>query len=112
VDPAPLVGNTGGYAGSYFPLMLNNPTFGQPMAPPNVTTPFVLYRGLFKGECKLRDGFSYLEVSLVPGDTRTPPGYRNPTLEAVGFGMHLVDYDAPLDDMIELVQRQAAAMKN
>jgi hypothetical protein len=49
--------------------------------------------------------------ALGAGDTRTAPTYRNPSLEAFGFGLHLVDYDAPLDDMIELVTRQAAAMK-
>jgi hypothetical protein len=111
VNPARLVGNQGSFAGSYFPLMLNNPMFGMPVVPPGITTPFVMYKNLFQGECKQRDSSHYLEISVVAGDTRTPPTYRNPTLEAFGFGLHLVDYDAPLDDLIELVTRQAAALK-
>lgn len=113
VNPAPLAGNDGRFAGSYFPLVLRNPTFGTPQPVPGVSTPFVLYRDLFRGSCVVRDGLSYMEVSLEPaaGDTRKAPGYRNPTLEAIGFGLHVVDYNFALDDMISLVQRQAAAMK-
>lgn len=111
VNPARLLGNQGTFAGSYFPLLLNNPSFGAPKEIPGVSTPFVLYRNLFQGECKQRDGLSYMEISVAAGDTRTLPAYRNMTLEGVGFGMHLVDYDMPLDDMIQLVKRQATALK-
>ena len=42
---------------------------------------------------------------------RQTPGYRNPTLESTGWGMHLVDYNLELDDLIEAVRLQGAAKK-
>ena len=77
---------------------------------PGVETPFVLYRDLLRGECKYKDGASYLEISVdkLPGDTREAPPYRNTLLESVGFGMHLVDYNVALDDLIQVVELQAA----
>jgi Protein of unknown function (DUF3089) len=112
VDPAQLVG--GGrerYAGSYFALSLNNPTFGEPVRPAGVDTPFVVFRDLMRGECQYKDGASYLEFTMdrPPGDKRELPSIRNATLEAVGFGMHLVDFNIAMDDLIEAVELQAAA---
>jgi pimeloyl-ACP methyl ester carboxylesterase len=113
VNPAPLVGNQGRYAGSYFSLQIGNSMFGKPVPVPGVTTRFVLYKDLFRGSCVARDGLNYLQIAAEPpaGDTRPLPEYRNPVLEGVGFGMHLVDYNLALDDLIKLVQRQAAALK-
>jgi hypothetical protein len=113
VNPAPLVGNDGRFSGSYFSLQIGNSSFGMPMPIEGVNTRFVLYRDLFRGSCTLRDAFNYMQIAAEPppGDKRKLPEYRNATLEAVGFGMHLVDYNVALDDLIKLVQRQAAAMK-
>ena len=113
VNPAPLAGNSGRFAGAYFPLKLTNPSLGVPAPIDGVTTPFAVYRDLFRGECVMRDGHSYLEVKAEPpdDDKRQLPQHRNPVLESFGFGMHLVDYNLALDDLIKLVQRQAAAMR-
>jgi hypothetical protein len=77
---------------------------------PGVDTPFVLYRDLFRGKCMYENGQSWLEVSIEPQptDTRMLPAYRNPLLESFGFGLHLVDFNIPLDDLIEIVKLQAA----
>jgi hypothetical protein len=111
VDPAAIAGNTGRYAGSYFAMSLNNPEFGAVGEIEGVDTPFVLYRDLFRGRCVYEAGASYLEISLdrPAGDTRPLPVYRSPTLEAFGFGLHLVDFNIPLDDLIEAVALQAEA---
>jgi hypothetical protein len=113
VNPAPLVGNEGRFAGSYFPLSLVNPGFGIPDPIEGVSTPFALYRDLFRGQCVLRNGLSFMEITTEPGtgEVRKLPKYRNATVESIGFGMHLVDYNLALEDLIKLVQRQAAAMK-
>lgn len=110
-EPAALAGNAGRYAGSYFPLKLNNPQFGAPGSIPGVDTPFVVYRDLFRSKCVRANGVSYLEVSSEPqpGDTRPLPEYRNALLESLGFGLHLVDYNLSHDDLIEAVKLQAAA---
>ncbi len=110
-EPAALAGNTGRYSGSYFALELNNPTFGAPGKIAGVETPFVVFRDLFRGKCVQANGQSYLEMTAEPqpGDARPLPEYRNMLLESIGFGMHLVDYNIPLDDLIEAVKRQAAS---
>ncbi|HKU38400.1 MAG TPA: DUF3089 domain-containing protein [Polyangiales bacterium] len=113
-EPAALAKNTGRYLGSYFPLMLNNAMFGTPKPIDGVTTPFALWRDLFRGHCVYKDGLSYLEVSSEPGTDsklRAQPEYRSTLLESIGFGTHLVDYDLALEDLLKAVELQAKAAK-
>jgi hypothetical protein len=116
-EPAALAGNTHNYKGSYFPLMLVNPLFvadGSDKLPTDLGTPNVLYRDVFSGTCQNKDGFNYLEVSLewADSDPRPKPPYRNSGSEAIGFGMHVVDYAFALDDLISAVRMQGdAALK-
>jgi hypothetical protein len=115
VNPVPLAKRSGKFAGSYFALNVTNSMLGASVpasVASVVTTPFVIYRDLFKGECTLKDGYHYLQISAEPaaGDTRELPTYRNQLVEGIGFGLHLVDYNLPLDDLIETVRLQAAAM--
>jgi hypothetical protein len=109
-EPGALAGNSGRYKGTYFPMQLENSQFGTPTPIPGVETAYALYRDLFRGKCVYENGQSYLEVSIdpQPTDTRMLPAYRNQLLESIGFGLHLVDYNIPLDDLIEIVSLQAA----
>jgi pimeloyl-ACP methyl ester carboxylesterase len=110
VDPAPLAGNSGAYKGSYFQVAVKNPTFGADSPPPAVDTPFVLYREAFNGECVTRDGFHYLEYSLIANAARGVPPWRHTTVDGLGFGTHLVDFHIAIDDLIEATAQQAAAL--
>jgi hypothetical protein len=114
VDPRPLAGNySGPYKGSYFQITPRNASFVADSPPPSdLTTPFVLYRDMFDGECVTRDGFRYLQYALLtePSDPRGTPPWRHPTIDALGFGTHLVDFHIALDDLIEATARQAAAL--
>ena len=78
--------------------------------PAGVTTTFVLYRDEFSGKCVNEGGLSYHEVTLDPpdGDKRGTPPYRSTILESIGFGLHLVDYNIALDDLLDAVSKQAA----
>jgi DUF3089 family protein len=108
--PGPLAGNSGKYKGSYFPTHSNNPSFiADAPIPDGVTTTFVLYRDEFSGKCVNEGGFSYHQVTLDPpdGDKRGMPPYRSTILESIGFGLHLVDYNIPLDDLLDAVAMQA-----
>jgi hypothetical protein len=89
--------------------MLNNPTFAGGATPPAVDTPFVLYRDFFQGDCVTAGSHTYLEISLVGAamDQRQAPAYRNMAVESIGFGLHIVDYNIPLDDLIDVVEQQA-----
>jgi hypothetical protein len=111
VNPALLAGNTGRFRASYFRKSISNASFlPENPLPDDLPTPFGLYRDVFKGECVVRDGASYLEVNLdtEEGDKRMPP-WRQPTVEGIGFGLHLVDYQIPMGDLLEAVERQAEA---
>jgi hypothetical protein len=112
VNPATLSGNTGRFKGSYFRKSIANPSFApNTPLPDDLETPFAVYRDLFKGECVEKDGATYLELTMEPSgdmDARTPP-WRNTAVEGIGFGLHLVDFHIPLDDLIDAVQMQAAA---
>jgi len=70
----------------------------------------VVYRDVLRGECKNENGYSWLEISLeMPeDDPRPPPPYRSPAIEPA-LGLHLVDYNLELDDLIEAVRLQAKA---
>jgi hypothetical protein len=110
--PGPLAGNSGKYKGSYLPTHSNNASFvADDPIPAGVDTPFVLYRDEFSGKCVEQNGFSYHEVTLDPpaGDKRGTPPYRSAILAGIGFGLHLVDYNIPLDDLLEAVSQQAKA---
>lgn len=110
-NPGPLVNNSGPYAGSYFPTTVNNPSFTpDPPAPPKVGTPFLLYRDMFQGNCVVKNGYSYLEITFLgkTGDPRGIPPYKNSGAESIGFGLHLVDYNLPLTELMEIVKQQAA----
>lgn len=110
-EPAALAGNSGRYKGTYGRTTVSNPAFkpdGVPLT--TVSTPFVLYRDYFRGQCQSVDGAHYLEISVDPpaGDQRTPFPYRSSLLELGGFGLHIVDFNLELDDLLEAVRLQAA----
>jgi hypothetical protein len=73
-----------------------------------ITTPFVSLPDLVVGECVLKDGFSYLEVSVERADddvrVREVGGTFLP-----GWGLHLVDVNLVMGDIVSMVDKQAAA---
>lgn len=68
--------------------------------------PWVLLAGLVEAECVERDGYHYLEITLVPDSVRTPdvpgdlPG---------GWGLHLIDANLAMGELVEIVSTQSAA---
>lgn len=79
-----------------------------------ISTPFVHTPGLVSTECVTRGDFSYLEVSVNPN----PGGGRTDELgghilRATGidpsWGLHLIDVDHSMGDLIRIVDRQAKA---
>lgn len=112
-NPALLAGNTGPFQGSYLRTAVRNPSFAPDVPlPDDITTPFALYRNVVQGQCVKSNGHSYLEISLNPNleAGRPTPGYRSSLIETIGMGLHLVDFNLPLEDLLETVRQQAAAM--
>jgi hypothetical protein len=114
-NPALLANNSGRYTGSYVYAHPAQPIFVPDVGPmpDGITTPFLLYRDIFRGECKKNGNFHYLEISMdkAADDTRATPPYRNTPSEAQGFGMHIFDYFPPTEDLINTVKLQAEAAK-
>ncbi len=85
---------------SYFPASAAND--------PSITTPFVSFPGLATGECVQQNGFSYLDVTLHPDPAGSRvndiPGDLTPE-----WGLHLVDVNLVMGDIVDMVGRQAAA---
>lgn len=83
----------------------------------NITTPFVSVPGLLSAECVSNEQFSYLEITVnadsddprtdtVSGDVMNPDGSINE-----GWGLHLIDVNAAMGDLVELIAKQAQAYK-
>jgi hypothetical protein len=109
-EPGALAQETGPYQGTIFPVKVNNPLLKPDMPPPqDVGTAFVMYRGVFQGNCVMKNGYSYLEITLLeqPGDPRGVPPYKNSQAEALGFGTHIADYQFALGELIDTVATQA-----
>jgi hypothetical protein len=72
-----------------------------------VTKRFVSVPGLVTGECVVRNGFSYLELTVHPD-----PGPRVDDVRGdltPEWGMHLIDVNVALGDLVALAGAQATA---
>jgi len=73
-----------------------------------ITTPFVATPGLVSGECVLKNGFGYLEIT-VNGDP------ADPRADDIGgdltpqWGLHLQDVFLVMQDIVDLATEQSAA---
>ncbi|WP_068875626.1 MULTISPECIES: DUF3089 domain-containing protein [unclassified Phenylobacterium] len=82
---------------------------------PNPTTPFVSVPGLITGGCVSKNGFNYLEarVNADPADPRTDVIAGDVTgpggVVAQDWGLHLIDANIAMGDLVEVVGRQAKA---
>lgn len=85
-------------------------TLVDPVAAAAITTRFISMPGLLSGECVSKGGYNYLEVTVHgdPSDARvddiggdlTPP-----------WGLHLVDMQIEMDNLVALVRAQATAWR-
>jgi hypothetical protein len=82
--------------------------FADPAAAPEITTPFVTTPGLVEAECVSERGFNYLALH-VDGDP------ADPRVDDIGgdlspdWGMHLVDVNVAMGNIVDLVTAQAEA---
>lgn len=82
---------------------------------PNPKTPFVSVPGLITGGCVSKNGFNYLEahVNADPADPRTDTISGDVTgpggVVAQDWGLHLIDANIAMGDLVEVVGRQAKA---
>jgi hypothetical protein len=109
-EPGALNGNDGGvYKGSYFPTYIANSLLRPTIPTPDASTPYILYRNAFQGQCVNDAGLSYLQITdlVDASDPRGEPPYISTSAESLGFGLHLVDWNLPLEDLIDIVALQS-----
>jgi hypothetical protein len=109
-NPASLSGGTGGL----FPYFVTKPFPGargalDPHTTAHVSTPWVSYPNLYTATCENSGGASWLQVSapVTPGDQRPVVG------PALGprWGLHLVDVNIALGNLVQLVGDQSNAYR-
>jgi hypothetical protein len=121
--PGPLANNSGRSKMVYQPKVINTAVFipnEPPGSMPPFDTPYAGFPDVFRGACVAKHAVGdtedapllhYMEVSLDPpaGDKRTVGPYRNTATEGLGFGLHVVDYNLFMGDLLEAVRLQAEA---
>lgn len=74
-----------------------------------VTTPFVLFCHLSSAQClDGPDGYRYLGISTEPGEPG-PIDLTDARLDTA-LGLHILDFQLPQGDLIDLAKRRAAAL--
>jgi hypothetical protein len=115
-NPADLSGARRHFAGTYLPTSAHQSAFdaGELIGELSVDTGFVLYRDFYTGEC-VADGTGapYLEVGVEPlgEDTRENLIPFDAAIFSPSFlGLHVLDYNFALGDLMMLVDAKAAAL--
>lgn len=109
VNPAALRGGTAAVH-PYFPAHLDLGVLGGALpagALADVAAPWATYPGRFTATCRTADGASWLQI-----DDAGAPGETRPALvDSLGpaWGLHLVDVNIALGDLVRLVRSQGAA---
>ena len=97
-NPADLAGGSGSLR-PYFPT--------SSVAPRSVPTPWVTYPDMYRSRCEHRGDATWLQVDDV-----APPGDPNPAVSQVlgpQWGLHLVDVNIALGNLVGLVRSEAAS---
>jgi hypothetical protein len=107
VNPASLSEGTGSlqpyFLATPLPGVFGSKLIGTPSAP----TPWLAYPGLYTAHCESSGGADWLQVDTtnIAGDERwVAQQVLGPT-----WGLHLVDFNIALGNLVDLVRQQAAA---
>jgi pimeloyl-ACP methyl ester carboxylesterase len=109
VNPADVVGNEQRLlSGAVIPTRSKF----RPDAPAaqGTTTPFILLRNFYRAQCvDGKDGFRYLAVEAAPaqGDVRTNPVNFDEVTWRSPLGLHLLDFQLPLEELVQMVKHKA-----
>ena len=107
VNPASITGGTGPLK-PYFPSTMSPGLFkATATGSPSASTPWITYPGLYTDHCESSGDANWLQV-----DATNAAGDERPVVsQALGptWGLHLVDVNIVLGNLVELVGKQAAA---
>ncbi len=104
-NPASLSGGSGSLS-PYFLSGSTDALGSDPGTGTHMTTPWVAYPGRYTAACKTSGGATWLQVDASPG-----PDDRPVVGQALGprWGLHLVDVNLALGNLVGLVQDQSTA---
>ena len=92
----------------------NQPDWAKPQ--PNIATPFVKVPGLISTKCVQKGDYHFLEMTVTPdpADARTDE-LAGEIMRATGpdlnWGLHLIDVDHSMGDLVRIARKQTAAWK-
>ncbi len=77
--------------------------------PPDASTPWASFPRLYRGKCRSENGFNWLQVT-PPDDPADP---RPRVTESLGpdWGLHVLDVNLALGNLVDLVRRQSKAYR-
>ena len=86
------------------------PTGNEPLTQfgAQIDTPFVALPDFVSGECVTQDGATFFAITITPGDGPRTDDVNSDT--SIPWGLHPIDYNLALGDLIDLVAAQAAAL--
>jgi hypothetical protein len=117
VNPAELDG-AGGQLKAMLPSVSAHESMAQPLPWTSdgavIDTPFVMLPGMLSATCINKGGFSYLSINIAsdPADNRTDAIVGDVTVDGKvqpGWGLHLIDMNLALGNLVDIVQRQGEA---
>jgi hypothetical protein len=90
-------------------LQMIDPTGNEPLAElgSEIETPYVALPDFVTGECISEGGVVYLGITVNAGDGPRTDVLRSDT--SLPWGLHPIDYNLALGDLVDLVEAQAAA---
>jgi hypothetical protein len=104
VNPAAVEGGSG----TLHPYFPGQQAFADPTRDAEIETPFITFPDFLEAECVQEGGFSYLQIT-VDGDP------SDPRADDIGgdltpvWGLHLIDVQAAMGDLVTVAEAQAAA---
>ena len=117
VNPAELDGS-GGQLKAMLPSVSAHESMADPLPWTTdgalIDTPFVTLPGMLSARCVNQEGFSYLAVNIAsdPADNRTDQIVGDVVTDGEvqpGWGLHLIDVNLALGNLVEIVKRQGEA---
>lgn len=76
---------------------------------PSVTTPWVAFPGEYTARCRTKGDATWLQISPAGGRDRRPD---LTAIRDAAFGLHVLDVNIALGNLVRLVQDQVAAYRH
>jgi hypothetical protein len=108
VNPAAPAGGTADLK-PFFPLAALTYFLGSSISIPKTTTAFLTFPNLYSAHCMSADGATWLQVDRIGGASDLRPSVA--AISTATSGLHVLDVNIALGNLVELVRSEAAAFR-